>query len=132
MRRSHGTRADTTTSDAGTTFLSMSFSTAAAFQPPAVPSIPRGDICRCGEPPVQIARKARGYSGRRASAAWRHAPENSLVSIRSASSNRIPIVEIEVQRTADGELILMHDTTVNRTTNGTGASRADTVRAAHV
>jgi glycerophosphoryl diester phosphodiesterase len=36
-------------------------------------------------------------------------------------------LEIDVQRTADGALVLMHDDTVNRTTNGRGAVREMTL-----
>lgn len=52
---------------------------------------------------------------------WRGAPENSIAAIEQAVERGAHVVEIDVQRTADGHLVLMHDTTVNRTTNGTGA-----------
>ncbi|WP_238323963.1 glycerophosphodiester phosphodiesterase family protein [Salinispora pacifica] len=52
---------------------------------------------------------------------WRAAPENSLKAIRSAVRAGAHVVEIDVRRTADGHLVLMHDSTVDRTTNGTGA-----------
>ncbi|SDU36460.1 glycerophosphodiester phosphodiesterase family protein [Jiangella alkaliphila] len=52
---------------------------------------------------------------------WRGAPENSIAAIEQAIERGAHVVEIDVQRTADGHLVLMHDTTVNRTTNGTGA-----------
>lgn len=58
---------------------------------------------------------------------WRVGPENSLAAVRSAISKHIPIIEIDLQRTADGELVLMHDTTVNRTTNSTGAIASKTL-----
>ncbi|MEV4627730.1 glycerophosphodiester phosphodiesterase family protein [Micromonospora sp. NPDC049523] len=51
---------------------------------------------------------------------WRGAPENSIDAIRLAVDKGAQVVEIDVQRTADGQLVLMHDTSVNRTTNGTG------------
>lgn len=51
---------------------------------------------------------------------WRVAPENSIAAIDSAISMKVDVVEIDVQRTKDGKLILMHDNTVNRTTNGEG------------
>jgi len=60
---------------------------------------------------------------------WRVGPENSLTAIRSAIAKHIPIVEIDLQRTSDGELVLMHDTTVDRTTNGTGAVASKTLAA---
>ncbi|RIQ31140.1 glycerophosphodiester phosphodiesterase family protein [Jiangella rhizosphaerae] len=52
---------------------------------------------------------------------WRGAPENSIAAIEQAIERGAHVVEIDVQRTADGHLVLMHDTTVDRTTNGTGA-----------
>ncbi|MFK3984993.1 glycerophosphodiester phosphodiesterase family protein [Micromonospora sp. NPDC050397] len=51
---------------------------------------------------------------------WRGAPENSIDAVRMAVDKGAQVVEIDVQRTADGQLVLMHDTSVNRTTNGTG------------
>lgn len=48
------------------------------------------------------------------------APENSLASITEAINNNIGMVELDVRQTKDGVLVLMHDATINRTTNGTG------------
>lgn len=48
------------------------------------------------------------------------APENSLKSIADAINNEITMVELDVRQTKDGELVLMHDKSINRTTNGTG------------
>lgn len=47
-------------------------------------------------------------------------PENTLASIQSASKNGFDLVEIDVQKTKDNQLVLMHDSTVDRTTNGKG------------
>ncbi|WP_101674456.1 glycerophosphodiester phosphodiesterase family protein [Alloalcanivorax mobilis] len=58
---------------------------------------------------------------------WRAAPENSLAAIRSAIDKRIPMVEIDVRMSADGEMVLMHDGSVDRTTNGHGAVSAMTL-----
>ena len=49
------------------------------------------------------------------------APENTLKSIQLAGILGYEMIEIDVERTRDGVLILMHDNTVDRTTNGTGA-----------
>src|SRR5215217_7560868 len=49
-----------------------------------------------------------------------HAPENTLTAIRKAIALGIDFVEIDVRRTADGVLVVLHDATVNRTTNGRG------------
>ena len=49
-----------------------------------------------------------------------HAPENTLASIEKAISLGCDLTEVDVQRTADGSLILLHDEGVDRTTNGKG------------
>uniref|UniRef100_A0A4W5R755 Glycerophosphodiester phosphodiesterase 1 n=1 Tax=Hucho hucho TaxID=62062 RepID=A0A4W5R755_9TELE len=49
------------------------------------------------------------------------APENTIAAIREASRNGATGVELDVGFTADGVAVLMHDETVDRTTNGTGA-----------
>ena len=48
------------------------------------------------------------------------APENTLASIREAIRQGAQFIEVDVQRSADGVLVLMHDRTVARTTNGKG------------
>ena len=48
------------------------------------------------------------------------APENSLPSLEITFHQGANAVEIDVRDTADGEYVLMHDDTVDRTTNGTG------------
>uniref|UniRef100_A0A8C7KCT0 Glycerophosphodiester phosphodiesterase 1 n=1 Tax=Oncorhynchus kisutch TaxID=8019 RepID=A0A8C7KCT0_ONCKI len=48
------------------------------------------------------------------------APENTIAAIREASRNGATGVELDLGFTADGEAVLMHDETVDRTTNGTG------------
>lgn len=50
-----------------------------------------------------------------------HAPENTLQGIRKAIELRTEAIEIDVQVSSDGVPVLMHDLTVDRTTNGTGA-----------
>lgn len=51
---------------------------------------------------------------------WRNFPENSLEAIDNAISMGVDIVEIDVQRTKDSVLIVMHDPTLDRTTTGKG------------
>lgn len=51
---------------------------------------------------------------------WRSAPENSTAAIDSAIAMKVDIVEIDIQKTKDGQLILMHDNTLDRTTTGKG------------
>lgn len=51
---------------------------------------------------------------------WRNYAENSLEGIESAVRMGADIVEIDLRRTADGELVLMHDPKIDRTTTGKG------------
>ncbi|WP_375450739.1 glycerophosphodiester phosphodiesterase family protein [uncultured Devosia sp.] len=46
--------------------------------------------------------------------AWHGAPENSLAAIENAIAIGANIVELDVRRSADGELFLMHDNTLKR------------------
>ncbi|HEY4399295.1 MAG TPA: glycerophosphodiester phosphodiesterase family protein [Lactobacillaceae bacterium] len=48
------------------------------------------------------------------------APENTFPAFEAALAYDIDGLEIDVHRTLDGELVIMHDETVDRTTNGTG------------
>jgi len=51
---------------------------------------------------------------------WYNAPENSMLAVKKAVELGADVVEVDVQKTKDGVLILMHDKTVDRTTNGFG------------
>lgn len=51
---------------------------------------------------------------------WRNAPENSLQAIQNCIDMGVDMVEIDVRETKDGQLVLMHDATIDRTTTGTG------------
>ena len=51
---------------------------------------------------------------------WRNHPENSLSAIQSCLDYGVEIVELDIRKTKDGVPVLMHDKTVNRTTNGSG------------
>ena len=50
-----------------------------------------------------------------------HAPENTIAAIRAGISLGVDFVELDVQRTRDGRLVLMHDETLDRTTSGLGS-----------
>jgi glycerophosphoryl diester phosphodiesterase len=50
-----------------------------------------------------------------------HAPENTIAGIASALAWGADAIEIDVQASADGVPVLMHDLTVDRSTNGCGA-----------
>lgn len=51
---------------------------------------------------------------------WRNAPENSLQAFRNSICMGVDMIEIDLKKTKDGHLVLMHDDTIDRTTNGTG------------
>jgi len=48
------------------------------------------------------------------------APENTLAAVHKALESRADMIEIDIRQTRDNVLVLMHDDTIDRTTNGTG------------
>lgn len=62
-------------------------------------------------------RKVDNVAHRGASA---YAPENTIAAYDKAVKMKADYIEIDVQRSKDGELVLIHDTTVDRTTDGSG------------
>lgn len=54
-------------------------------------------------------------------------PENTLSAFRSAYVLGADMIELDLHMTADGEIIVMHDHTVDRTTDGTGLIREKTL-----
>ena len=54
----------------------------------------------------------RGYSARY--------PENTMLSYRAAHDAGVDMLEIDLHLTRDGQLAMIHDRTVDRTTNGSG------------
>lgn len=51
---------------------------------------------------------------------WRNAPENSVRAFQYAAAMGVDIVELDLKKTKDGVVVIMHDETINRTTNGKG------------
>lgn len=51
---------------------------------------------------------------------WKMAPENSIKSIAIAHKLGFEMVELDARFTSDGHLMLMHDATLDRTTDGIG------------
>jgi len=47
-------------------------------------------------------------------------PENTLLAFRRAIEQRVDALELDVHLTADDELVIIHDSTLERTTNGYG------------
>jgi glycerophosphoryl diester phosphodiesterase len=57
-----------------------------------------------------------------------HEPENTLLSFGAAVSLGADMVELDVHRCASGELVVIHDETVDRTTDGSGVVAELTLR----
>lgn len=51
-----------------------------------------------------------------------HALENTLRGLRAGLALGVDGIEVDVRATADGVVVLLHDPTVDRTTNGAGAA----------
>ncbi|MDP6688012.1 MAG: glycerophosphodiester phosphodiesterase [Alphaproteobacteria bacterium] len=51
-----------------------------------------------------------------------HAPENTLASVRAAAALGVKWVEFDVKLSADDQMIILHDDSLERTTNGSGAA----------
>lgn len=51
-------------------------------------------------------------------------PENTLAAIRASLALGVDVLELDMQVSADGEIVIIHDATCNRTTNGKGFVRA--------
>lgn len=66
-------------------------------------------MANLGLPPIIGHRGARGL-----------APENTLSGLRAAFAEGVRYVEIDAKLTQDGVVILMHDETLDRTTDGSG------------
>ena len=47
-------------------------------------------------------------------------PENTLAGIRSAKERGLDVVEVDLEYTKDGQPVLLHDPSVDRTSNGAG------------
>jgi glycerophosphoryl diester phosphodiesterase len=62
-----------------------------------------------------LARPVIGHRGNRA-----HSPENTLQSMRDGVALRVDAVEFDLRVSRDGKLVVIHDPTLERTTNGSG------------
>lgn len=51
---------------------------------------------------------------------WRTAPENSVQALKDCIEMGVDIAEIDIKKTKDNQLIVMHDKTIDRTTTGKG------------
>jgi glycerophosphoryl diester phosphodiesterase len=81
---------------------------------PWPPAGPRGIDCtrsaECARVQVAAHRGAHGET----------VPENSVASVVAAGALRLDFAEVDVRVTADGEAVVIHDATVDRTTDGSG------------
>ena len=57
-----------------------------------------------------------------------YAPENTLESFELAIEQKADGIELDVQMTKDGELVVIHDETIDRTGNGTGRVQDHTLK----
>lgn len=83
------------------------FAIAVAFSAPAAPR-----ALFAAPLPVPLVIAHQGGDGLR--------PGNTLAAFENAVRLRVDMLEMDVQSTADGALVLMHDSTVDRTTDGSG------------
>ena len=74
------------------------------------PAQPAAMLSRFAEQPLVIAH--RGGKG-----LW---PENSLFAFERASALGVDMLEMDLHLSSDGELVVIHDRTLDRTTNGEG------------
>jgi glycerophosphoryl diester phosphodiesterase len=58
-----------------------------------------------------------------------YAPENTLASFQMAVTQGAPAIELDAKLTADGEVVVFHDLTLDRTSNGTGPLNKQTLAA---
>jgi glycerophosphoryl diester phosphodiesterase len=56
------------------------------------------------------------------------APENTFASFKKALDDGAPFLELDVHGSSDGEVVVIHDETLERTTNGVGLVRGFSLR----
>lgn len=71
------------------------------------------------DPPTPIDSRTKLFLGHRGSS--QHYPENTMLAFEKAVEEGAHGIETDIRKTADGVYVLMHDSTVDRTTNGTGS-----------
>ena len=91
----------------------------------AVTPVPAGEAAQSSGTDKEIAMPQRGISAHRG-ASTTH-PENTLAAFREAIRLGAHQIELDVCLTRDGHLVIMHDATVDRTTNGSGPVAALTL-----
>jgi glycerophosphoryl diester phosphodiesterase len=94
--------------------IALLASTAAIFSAPAAADTPFADFMNC------VRENGQSHISAHRAGPAPGAAENSLLAIRRSHELGAAVAEIDVARTADGVLILMHDRTLDRTTTGSG------------
>ena len=51
---------------------------------------------------------------------WRNTPENSIQALKNCIAMGVDIMELDLKKTKDGYLVIMHDRDIDRTTTGKG------------
>lgn len=74
-----------------------------------------GQLCAL---PSYAADQAPKIYAHRGGAKW--APENTMAAFRKCKENGVYGIELDIQRCKTGELVVIHDEDLKRTTNGTG------------
>src|SRR4030065_2580460 len=57
-----------------------------------------------------------------------YAPENTIAAFKTAGSQHADGIELDVKLTAEGQVVVIHDDTVDRTTYGTGRIKSLTLK----
>jgi glycerophosphoryl diester phosphodiesterase len=79
-------------------------------------------VCNPGDSPMLCKRhQAIAHRG-----GGRLAPEETLPAYANAAKIGVDVLELDLHATSDGVVVLMHDDTVDRTTNGTGKVKEKT------
>ncbi|MDA8746086.1 glycerophosphodiester phosphodiesterase family protein [Rubripirellula amarantea] len=68
---------------------------------------------------VMVAAHRGGYANDKQN----QAPENSVANVAVAIKQGYDVFETDIQRTADGVFVIIHDETIDRETNGTGMAK---------
>jgi glycerophosphoryl diester phosphodiesterase len=97
------------------TGLALQLSTAGAFA--ATEQMSQSDLPVTEAKILNVAH--RGASG--------YAPEHTILSYELGERMKGNYIEVDLQMTKDGELVALHDVTVDRTTNGTGLVKEKTL-----